>query len=54
MSPLQMLRACLHALSDPAAGLGKGLAMQRDEAASKPIFASCSSHPPSVQSFRDR
>jgi len=28
MTPLQMLRAALHALCDPVAGLPKGLAME--------------------------
>ncbi|GAX78374.1 hypothetical protein CEUSTIGMA_g5816.t1 [Chlamydomonas eustigma] len=52
MSPLQMLRVALHALSDTVSGLPKGLGMARDEHNSSAISAACSAHPPSVSVFR--
>lgn len=55
MSPLQMLRTALHALSDPVSGISKGLAMARDDAASASISsATGAAHPPSTAGFRQQ
>ena len=50
MTPLQMFRSALHALSDPGGGLLKGLAMTREQP--PPTSTSSSVHPPSVSGFK--